>query len=71
MTHPHPHPTAPLEVGDFIDIPAWDATGCVMAIGPATLGSPDAIEVRLQESPDAPADAWRCYRLEPDEYRVV
>ena len=73
MTHPNPHPpaTAPLEVGDFIDIPAWDTTGCVMALGPATLGSPEAIEIRLQETPDAPEPAWRRYRLEPHEYRIV
>ena len=73
MTHPNPPATAtaPLAVGDFIDIPAWAATGCVMSLQPATQGSEDAIEIRLQESPDAPPDAWRRYRLEPHEYRIV
>jgi hypothetical protein len=35
------------------------------------LGSLDALDVLVQESPDAPADAWRRYRLEPAECRVL
>jgi hypothetical protein len=63
----------PLSTGDFIEIPAWAVTGCVMRVDAdhSGLGSLDALDVLVQESPDAPADAWRRYRLEPDEYRVL
>lgn len=58
----------PIEVGDFIEIPAWRVEGLVTSVKAADLGSDDAIEVTLQEVPEGPE---RRYRLEPDEYRVL
>ena len=57
------------DVGDFITIPAWNITGCVMAVLAADFGSDEAFTVLLQESPDAPTT--RAYRLEPHEYVIL
>jgi hypothetical protein len=58
-------------IGDFIEVPAWNVTGCIVDMRPATLGSDDAIEVRLQHAPDEDERGWRWYRLEPSEYEVL
>ena len=59
---------APLTVGDFVRIPAWQVQGMVSAIRPSDLGTERAIAIDLQDRPDGPV---RRYRLEPDEYEVV
>ncbi len=56
----------PAAVGDFITIPSWETFGQVVDTRPATIGTPDAIEVLVESKPDDPAPRW--YRLEPSEY---
>lgn len=63
-------PTTALEVGDFIEIPAWRVTGCVMGIEAAPIGSDECIDVYLQERPDQTC-RFKRYRLEPSEYVVT
>lgn len=67
-----PNPTAnqnPLEVGDFIAIPAWKICGCVLKITPNHLGSEQSVRVLLQERPDDDNGRW--YRLEPSQFEVL
>ena len=59
--------TTTLEVGDFITVAAWEATGQVIGIEPAMIGSDDAQRVLLQERPDADGH-W--YTLEPGEFTI-
>ena len=59
---------ASIKVGDFIEIPAWQAFGCVQSISAAMFGSGDAREVLVQEHPDDERDKWNNYRLEPGEF---
>lgn len=59
-----------LQVGDFIEIPAWRTWGMVMEIQDPMPGTKE-IEVLLQEDPDQPARLWRNYRLQPDEFTIV
>jgi hypothetical protein len=58
-----------IDLGDFIYIPAWGMTGCVIGIRPSMLGSEQSQSVLLQQVPDDPQPVW--YRLEPDEFEVV
>ena len=58
------------EVGDFIDIPTWNATGCVMVIEPS-MSCGFEFDVLLQERPDAPSNQWRLYRLNRDQFYVL
>ncbi len=58
--------SAPAAVGDFITIPAWETFGQVVDIRPATMGTPEAIEVLVEHKPDDPDPRW--YRLEPGAY---
>jgi hypothetical protein len=60
--------TEAVTIGDFIEVPAWNVTGCIVDMRPATLGSDNAIEVRLQHTPHQSEHGWRWYRLEPTEY---
>lgn len=57
----------PLEIGDFIEVPAWHTWGQVVAILPQSpLGSAASVTVRLEERrPEGPTNT---YRLEPDEF---
>ena len=58
-----------VQIGDFIEIPAWKTFGMVQAIGKPPEFSPEGtIRVLLQERPDQPARAWKYYNLEPGEY---
>ena len=59
-----------LKTGEFITVPAWNVTGCVLDVQCATLGSDDAITVTLQEHPDQDPKDARKYRLEPDQYTL-
>ena len=68
MTHT-PRSGDPVEIGEFISIPAWKTEGMVIATAPATLGSADAIVVLVETRIDDPSPRW--YRLEPDEYEIV
>lgn len=59
-----------IQVGDFIEIPAWRTEGMVIAIESAHYGSDEARRVLLQEHPDQPDSACRWYHLEPGQYDV-
>lgn len=59
-----------LQVGEFIEIPAWETEGMVMNVKPSLVIA-GAIEVLMQEHPDQPLSAWRTYRLLPDEFKIV
>lgn len=61
----------PVQVRDFIEIPAWGAIGCVMDVKESDVGSDDCIQVLLQEDPEDPASNWKVYRLEPGQFEVV
>ena len=61
----------PPEVGEFIEVPAWQTFGQVVAAEPASMGSDYATEVTLQEHPEQPARKWPKFRLEPGEYNFV
>jgi hypothetical protein len=56
---------SPVNVSDFITIPAWRTSGQVVAIEAAKHGDDNAVVVMLQEGPDATP---RRYRLEPGEW---
>ena len=56
-------------VGEFVYIPAWHVTGCVIAERPASLGSEAAVEVLVEAKPEDPRPRW--YRLEPAEFEVL
>ena len=60
--------TKQLQVGEFINIPAWNTSGQVIKTRPATFGSDDAVEILLQRHPEDRRPRW--YRLEPGQYRV-
>lgn len=57
-------------VGDFINIPASNAHGCIFDIKDATLGSDKAILVLLQEDPDHQVKDMKAYRLKPADYEI-
>lgn len=57
-----------LLVGEFVTIPAWSVTGCVIDQRAATLGSEQAVEVLVQARPEDPTPRW--FRLEPTEFSV-
>lgn len=63
-------PFLPLEVGDFIEIPAWNVTGMVTSVDwdRSGFGTDASISITLQESPDGPEHR---YRMEPNEYRLL
>lgn len=56
-------------VGEFVSIPAWNVTGCVINQRPAMFGTDAAVEVLVEAKPDDPRPRW--YRLEPSEYEVL
>lgn len=65
-------PMTDLEVGTFIDIPAWKASGCVYAIKPADIGSDGAAMVLLQEYPEQNDAKMRKFRLDnTSEYEIA
>lgn len=55
-----------LEVGDFIEIPAWQTWGMVTSVAPAP--ADNEIAITLQDRPDGPE---KRYRLKPDEFSVI
>ena len=57
-------------LNDFIEVPAWNAIGCVMEIRSAFYGADDARRVLLQLDCDAPESEWKWFHLEPGEYVV-
>lgn len=70
MKAPAPDQAAPNLMCEFIEIPAWNARGMVIAQRPARHGADEAVEVLLQAGPDARARTdW--FHLEPGEYVVL
>mgnify|MGYP001579449384 CR=1 FL=1 len=61
--------TNPVEVGEFIEVPAWSIEGMVVAIESAWTGSEHAKRLLLEAKPDDPSPRW--YHLEPFEYVIV
>lgn len=60
------------EVGEFIEIPVWQVTGCVMAVEAAIFDSENSFVVALQEDPEDEEPAqWRKYRLEPGQFTII
>ena len=61
----------PVEIGEFIRIPAWKTEGMVIDRRRPTLplGTVQAIEVLVEVRIDDPKPRW--YRLEPNEYEVL
>lgn len=64
-----PDDQQPLELGEFIFIPAWKVEGMVIAIAPSDVGTEQSISVLVEVKPDDPKPRW--YRLEPSEYEIV
>jgi len=60
-----------VQVGDFIEVPAWQTFGMVHEVKASMFGSDESITVLLQEHPDQPTRNWRYYRLEPSEYSII
>jgi hypothetical protein len=58
-----------IEIGDFIEIPAWRVEGLVIDTRSPMFGSDDAQEVLLQESPNDNRPRW--YRMEPGQFKVI
>lgn len=56
-----------LQVGDFINVPAWETSGQVIAVEAAHHSSDEAQRVLLQDAPEA---AGRWYTLEPGEFEI-
>ncbi len=54
-----------LDVGDFIDVPAWSAYGMVLAVEPSLMGSDECRRVLVQEHPD---EEGGYYTLEPGDF---
>lgn len=61
----------PVSVGEFIHVPAWSATGCVMSVSEAPIGSEETISILLQEYPDQPSSDWKRYYLEPGSFEFA
>lgn len=60
-----------VQVGDFIEVPAWRTAGMVQHVKGSMFGSSDSVTVLLQEHPEQPARDWKSYRLEPEEFEIV
>lgn len=56
-----------IEVGDFIEIPAWKTFGFVAGVCPSKVRT-DTIDVTLQEDPERP-NRLKVYRLRNGEFR--
>lgn len=58
--------TRKIELGEFIEIPAWNVIGVVIDIEPARYGSDYAQRVLVLTDPEDETGTW--FHLEPDQF---
>ena len=58
--------TSEIQIGDFLEIPAWNAFGMVTEIEPGWYGDDSAVRVKLDLDPDGTLSHW--YQIEDGQF---